>query len=73
MTFFFKWVVPVVIALAVVTESVTYGLRLCNEPSDLAVLGGSLLAIFGICFFVSFVMWYVSRIIRLIDAAQPQE
>lgn len=45
---FWRYIVPIVVLVTVMIESVSWGFTLMNTPDDLAVLGGFLLVLFGI-------------------------
>lgn len=58
LTFFFKKIVPMIVALAVLIEGTSAGAWLFNQPYDSAVLGSVLLIGATVSAFGSFVYWY---------------
>lgn len=62
--FFLKHILPLVLALAVLIEGVTFGLSLINVASDVAVLGGVLLVIGSFAAVGTFLVYWFGQPIR---------
>lgn len=71
MTFFLKWIVLPILALAGLFEGISYSLSFLNVASDAAVLGGVLLLFLTISLFVSFAVWYIRRIGKATNVGRP--
>jgi hypothetical protein len=66
---FVKWFLPLVIAFAITQQGCHYASIMLSAPSDLAVLGGTILGMTSVAGLISFaVTWYKEPLKRIGEA-----